>query len=329
MKKIVELKAIKESTEDYDTVERRIKALLKKEIYYPLLRELKMGSSTLKNAKDSSALIDAIRSGQITFYRGTFSGKFSSAISRELKSLGASWDRKNKTFKINQGSLPLDVRIAASSSEFQFTKKLDAIDKKLAEISPAELAEKLKVSDAFDRTLWKVEKDFQASVKGITVAPQLTAKEGKRISAEWQTNMQLYIKDFTEKEIATLRKDMKESAFTGNRYGSMVKTIQESYGVSANKAKFLARQETSLLMAKYKQVRYQESGIDEYYWYHVAGSSKHPVRPIHKALGDAMDNGKKKIYRFSQPPIVDKEGNRKNPGQDYNCRCTARPIVRF
>lgn len=330
MKKIIELKAIKETTEDYETVEKRIKELLKREIYIPLLRELKIPNKTLKNAREEEdALIDAIHRGQITFSKGVFSGRFSAQVSKELKRLGAQWDRKTGTFRILQSSLSLNIRIAVSTSEFRFKEKLSEIDRKLAQIVPEELAGKLKVADAFDRTLWKVEKDFQSSVKNITVAPQLTDKERARVAAEWQDNMHLWIKDFAEKEIIELRKSMQESVFTGNRYGSMVKTIQESYGVSANKAKFLARQETSLLMAKYKQVRYQESGIDEYHWYHVAGSPNHPVRPIHKALGDALVSGKKKVYRFSDPPIVDKDGQRKNPGQDYNCRCTARPIIRF
>lgn len=101
--------------------------------------------------------------------------------------------------------------------------------------------------------------------------------------------------------------------------------IQDSYDVSANKAKLLALQETSLLMGKFKQVRYADSGVQEYRWGCVAGTKNHPVPPWHKALEG-------KIFRWDGPPITSKLGepvHRSNSGEDFNCRCFARPIVRF
>ena len=163
------------------------------------------------------------------------------------------------------------------------------------------------------------------SIKNITVGPQLTKEQAARIADEWQTNMKLWVKDFTEKEILKLRKDVKSSVFTGNRYESMVSKIQKSYGVSANKAKFLARQETSLLMTKFKETRYKDVGVNEYEWRCVAGSKNHPVRPAHKKLEGLR-------FSWDNPPITTAPGEpvrRNNPGQDYNCRCFAKPIVRF
>ena len=206
--------------------------------------------------------------------------------------------------------------------EIRFQEKIAGIDRKLAQILPEELAGKLKTEHLFDRTLWRVESDFQRSVRGITIAPKLTKEQARRISTEWATNMQLWVSDFTKKEILELRENMQKTVFTGNRYGSAVKAIQDSYGVTLDKAKFLARQETNLLMAKYKQTRYQEAGVDYYKWGCVAGSKNHPVRPMHKVLEG-------KIFRWDSPPIVDKLGNRKNPKQDYNCRCFARPMIGF
>lgn len=321
--RVVKLKPIKETTSDYETIEARIKKLLKEEIYGPMLEVLHLPRNILKNEKPGQiAVIDALRTGRITFSQGTFSGRFNSAISKELRSFGAKFDRQSGTYKIQLRDLPLDVSNTARSSEHVFTQKLEAIYKRLAQLSPAEIAGKLKTSDAFDRTLWKTEKDFQASVKNITVAPKLTKLQASRISEEWQNNMQLWITDFTEKQIKTLRKDMKAAVFKGNRYGSLVDSISESYDVTANKAKFLARQETSLLMTKFKQARYQEAGVEEYEWGCVTGSKLHPVRPLHQRLAG-------KTFRWDTPPIVDEQGNRKNPGQDYGCRCFAKPIVRF
>lgn len=326
--RIIELKPIKESAEDFDVAEARIKALFKREIYFPLLRQLGESSKVIQNAKD--ALADALRSGRVTFSRGQFSGQFNAGISKQLKEMGATWDRKNASWKIPKASLPREVQEAISVSEFRFKEKIDQIDKKLAQILPEEIADKIKLSDTFDRALWRTEKGFEASVKGITVPAQITAERRKKIADEWENNFKLYIKDFTQEETTKLRKNLKKAVFAGNRYEAAISTIQKSYGVSASKAKFLARQETSLLMTTYKEARYTDSGIEEYRWgcvhkpkdkspsQHIPGN----VRYYHGLLDG-------RIFRFSQPPVVDQHGNRKNPGADYNCRCFARPIVRF
>jgi SPP1 gp7 family putative phage head morphogenesis protein len=319
--KIIELPPIKESSEDFDKMEAALKEHFKKEIYLPLLKILKYPKKLL-NAKN--ALADALRSGRITYYRGQFSGRFNSEISKELKSYGANWDRKTRTFRLSQSSLPNELRALIAASDRMFRAKIADIDKTLSQILPEEIADKFKSAEFFDSALWKVDKEFKENVKGITITPTLTKAERKKIADDWQNNMNLYIKDWTQKNIKQLRKEMKEIVFTGNRFESAVKTIQKSYGVSARKAKFLARQETNLLMTKFKETRYEESGIFEYKWGCVAGSPNHPVRPWHKALEG-------KIFRFDTPPVTTKPGEpqrRNNPGQDFNCRCFARPIVR-
>lgn len=335
--KIIELKPIKESTEGFQVLEKRIKELWRRELYLPIMAELsKTPKKRLENSKgEYKAIIDALHTGRITFYRGTFSGRFNASITRELRGLGATWDRRQGTFKVPLQSLPPEIRAGVAASEVQFQKKLEKIDKKLGGVLPEEIAAKLKADDLFDRTIWKTETEFQKSVKGITVAPQLTPERRRRIADEWQNNMQLYIQEWTETEIKKLRREMKETVFAGNRYESAVKAIQSSYGVSASKAKFLARQETNLLMTKFKQARYTDSGVDLYRWRCVAGSANHPVRPSHKACDG-------KIFTWTKKREVDLHGAEKsggqikpgqnndcNAGQDYNCRCFAVPIVQF
>lgn len=322
-RRVIELRPIKESTEDYDEIEKRISELFKREIYLPLIREFSESASILKNEK--TALIAAIHSGRITFNRGTFSGRINSAISKEIKSLGGVWSRVEQVWKIPLAQLPMEVQNAISASAFNYQRKIETIDKKLSKIVPEELADKLKIEKLFDSTIWKVDKEFHQTVKGITVAPKLSKEHAKRVAIEWQTNMKLWIKEFTEKQIVELRKDMQATIESGNRYGSAIDKIKASYGVTRRKAKFLAKQETSLLMTKFKEVRYQDAGVNEYRWGCVTGTPAHPVRPWHKALEG-------KTFRWDDPPVTTKPGEaqrRNNPGQDYNCRCFARPVVRF
>ncbi len=318
---MTELQPIRDIPEDYERIERAIEILFRDEIYLPLVRELGAPKQVLRNSLDD--LADAIASGHISFSRGKFTGKFSAAASKELKRLGATWIRKDSAWSLPASRHPIEITNAIHQSISRFEQVLGRIDRKLQQLLPEEIADKVKLTDLFDKSLWKMDKQI---TKQLTVAPELTPKRREEIAEEYTTNMKLYIKDWVEKEIVELRKKVQAKVFSGNRYESMVKIIRDSYGVSQRKAKFLARQETNLLMAKFKTARYTDVGITHYKWRSVVGSPNHPVRPRHKELNDESRAGK--LFRFDDPP-VQADGNKKNPGEDYNCRCVAIPVVRF
>jgi SPP1 gp7 family putative phage head morphogenesis protein len=221
----------------------------------------------------------------------------------------------------------LEIRSAISASAVRFQEKIAAIDKKLREILPEEITGKIKVGHIFDRAIGKIDRDFKKTTQSITVPPILTDERRRRMVDEYQLDLDRWINDFLVEEIVDLREKIQKSVFTGNRYESAIKTIQKSYSVSANKAKFLARQETNLAITKFKEVRYQEVGIEEYFWRCVVGSPAHPVRPMHKALGDRSRSGE--TFKWNDPPITNLAGQRNIPGQDFNCRCVAVPVVKF
>lgn len=326
--KTVEIKPIRENPQDYEVVRKRIEKLFRDEIYLPLTRAMGWNKPILQNSMQD--LMDAISSGRITYYRGSFKGRFSAALSRELRQIGAQWDPKQGAWRIPQSKLPYDIRIAIASSSERFNKTLELIEKKLEDMVPADIAGKIGFKKFFDTTLWKTEKKFQDSVKNITIAPSLTDHQRARIASEYSQNMQLYIQEFTEKEIKELRVQVQKVAFEGQRYEGLAKTIQKSYGVSQNKAKFLARQETSLLMTKYKQTRYQDAGSNEYKWVcrkHPKDTSPNQHTPGNVRYYHGLNDGK--TFSWSEGAPINEKGERKNPGQDYNCYCTAVPIVRF
>lgn len=321
-----------DNQKNYEAIEKKIKDLWRDEIYLPLIRLLGEPVRTLfVNARNDDGLLEAIKTGRITFYRGAFSGRLSASISKDLKALGAQWNTKTRTWRLPQSSLSIEVRNAISASESQFRAKIAGIDKKLAQILPEEVAQKIKISKLFSDTLWKVDGQIRSTLESITIAPSLTKVWREKIADEWQNNMELWIKDWTEKEIVKLRKNLQLSIFAGNRHESAIKIIQASHGASLNKAKFLARQETRLLLTKFKETRYRDAGSEEYIW----GISNHPIQPQNgPPIKGAVrhDHGvlAGKRFKWSNPPVTDKKsGRRNNPGQDFNCRCFAKPIVRF
>lgn len=322
-----ELRPIRETPKDYEAIEEAIVAALRRELYFPLLRVLKKPKATLQNAREDLFL--AISSGRIRYAKGQFTGRFNSTLSKDLRSFGAEWDRKQGSWKVPRLNLPVDIQEAIDLAEEKFLQTARDLDKKLSQILPAEIADRVKLESAFDTTLWRMDERFRENVKAIAVPPNLTPERAKRISEEYTEDMKRYIQEWTEKEIKELREKIQQSAFTGARYEGvvspiedMLKTVDASYGVCKRKAKFLARQETNLLLTKYKEVRYEEVGVRYYRWQCVVGSPNHPVRPMHKDL-----NGK--IFTWDNPPVTSEDGSRNNPGQDFNCRCVAIPLVNY
>jgi SPP1 gp7 family putative phage head morphogenesis protein len=310
---------IVEKESDYKDIQEEIILVLKEAIYAPLVSILKKPVK-FKNASDNLAM--AIMSGQVVFNRGSFTGTFNSKISAELRSIGAKWDNAKKCYKLSSSDLPLDVRLSVSLAKAKADETLNKLDQLLLKLDPKAIAERVNVAPLIDKTMYRYEKDFKKTVESISVKANLTAEQMAEFNKTYTDNLRLYIADFVEKETAELRKNMKKRALSGFRSESAIQEIQKSYGVSYNKAKFLARQETSLALSAFRETRYKSVGLNKYKWKCVAGSPLHPVRSMHK-----IHDGK--IFSWDKPPVVNDKGDRKNPGEDYNCRCVAIPIVEF
>lgn len=316
----LELKPVRLRLDEYEPIERMILLKLKELIYLPLLRELGAKPVVLKNSEQD--VIDAVLDRRIQYVDGHFEGSFGSVLSRELKKLGAVWDRVHKWWRLPLGKVPPDVRSAIGVSYSRLQMMAGEIDAKLGALVPEDIASEFKFEDHFESTAWRTNRSFEESVRSITVAPTFTPEQAKRIASEYSNNLQLYIQDFVTQEIKDLRQEVGRNAISGVRYEGMIGSIQKSYGVTANKAKFLARQETNLLITKMTQIRYEDAGVHEYKWRCVVGSPSHPVRHWHK-----IHDGK--TFTWDNPPQTDEHGGRKNPGQDFGCRCIAIPLVKF
>lgn len=108
----------------------------------------------------------------------------------------------------------------------------------------------------------------------------------------------------------------------GRHVESLRKEFQKSFGASEARAKLWARDQTLKLHAQITQERHAAVGIERYFW---TDSNDERVRVIHAELGDASDAGK--TYAYKDPPVMSEDGRRGNPGEDYQCRCTAYPAI--
>ena len=269
-----------------------------------------------------TVLEKALISGRVQYVGGVFSGKFSAQIAAEIRILGGRFDKRMKIYHIDERVVPSWVKAAATNFRAkakalheQIIKKLDETQKHLDE-----LIERVRIDAT--KTVEKVESGFQKSAQAVPrVFPRLTEESKKLLAKEYNENMKTYIKGFSESAIESLRETVQENAESGARFKSLIEGFRLRYGVSKSKAAFLAQQETSNFMAKYRELRFKEGGVQRYVW-HTAHDEK--VRHRHAELDG-------KIFFYDHPPIVTDHGvvpvRHGNPGQDFRCRCVDAPVI--
>lgn len=299
----------------YARIEAEIKKLFFKTIYADIVRAIRVPKSEITNAIDD-ALYKAVADGRVEYDGQLFTGKFTAAISKRLRDIGAVWRKTG--WHLSPEFMPAEISMALAHADSRYQAIASSLIKTLDTVDVDKAFQDSAIKGSYFKTTGEMNADFLKTLGSATIAPELTVVARQIIAQQWGTNLQLYIKDWMQQNILKLRQQVQANAFAGNRAAKLVKVIQANYGVSQNKAKFLARQETSLLMSKMREQRYTDIGSQTYRW---SGSMDARERPDHKALEG-------KIFRWDSPPVVDKNtGMRAHPGEDFNCRCVAIPII--
>ncbi|MDR3243277.1 MAG: minor capsid protein [Elusimicrobiota bacterium] len=305
----------------WQPLEKELMSVFSEIIYKPIIQ---IASKTLgktwfelSNAR-TGALVNAVKNGKLQYTRdGYFDGKLNATLTKELKSIGAKWDKRKKAFYCPRGNLPFEVRQVMGEAEIKFKDTYKNVDdylyklKDLVEVGQSGLS----FERYFDNAVNGLERDFQQSVRDFSIPPELTDEMRANIASFYSEDMKTYVYKDIRYSIDSIRRQVEENTFAGYRAENLVKIIQREHGVSQNKAIFLARQETSLLMSKFREERFKSAGVQSYDW-STAGDQR--VRETHKRL-----NGRR--FTWDTPPSPD--GYPVHPGIDYNCRCIAVPRV--
>lgn len=122
-----------------------------------------------------------------------------------------------------------------------------------------------------------------------------------------------------------------ENLSKGGRHENLIKTIQERGKVTESRARLIARDQTAKLNAALTKTRTEALGVDLYEW---GGAGDERERKTHSAL-----NGK--TCKYSDPTVYSDDGGKTwkkrksiggfegHPGEDYQCRCVALPVVKW
>lgn len=325
------LKSILYNENWHKKLSRELIDVYKQTIYQPLLDAMSELEPN-QNAKES-AVVRALKSGNIRYWRSGFHGKMSAAISKDLKENGAVW-RAGRWYLID-AQLPTEWRSAINANKSLWQKLMAKIEDKFFSMANnvQSTINNMSLENLGLENIDQVSRQFKKSLGNKMSIKTDLGSEGvrkyvsdpdkaikKQLTREFDLQTKKYSSDFAYEEIIKLRQDLSDMITSGAPRKDVRGYIQSRLNVGKNRARFIARQETALLTNEVKEVKYKQAGIKGYVWY---SQSDGVVRPEHKAL-----NGQEIMW--DNPPIVDKRsGRRAHAGSDYNCRCQQKPIVEW
>lgn len=288
-------------------------------IYKPMFDMLEIKPEKAKNSID--VISQALRDGRIYYAEGGFRAKtkFTAAQSRELLAWGAKYDSYRRMYRIDYNQIPMTVSVALAESEINAQNTITQLDVFLREVEAniPYIVESMVFNEEVVTILDDAGNEVKKNVKHLNIIePELSEAQKQEIAQSYTNNMRYYIKNFAEKRIPEMRQRVQELVLKGYRTDTIEKMLQREFNIMSDKVKFLAQQETSIMLAEYKRVTYQEMGFDKFIWRTIIDGRE---RPRHHEL-----NGQ--IFRYDNPPYVDAGKTRTGlPGQDFGCRCEAVP----
>ena len=108
------------------------------------------------------------------------------------------------------------------------------------------------------------------------------------------------------------------TTFDGASVADLAEALRERFTVDDARAALIARDQTLKLNGQLQRAEQESVGCISYLW---SSSKDERVRDGHSAL-DGLE------FRWSDPPVVDERtGRREHPGQDFQCRCVAIPVL--
>lgn len=136
------------------------------------------------------------------------------------------------------------------------------------------------------------------------------------------------IRSIPEQNLYKIEQIIYQETVVGQTADSIIDQINEVFDVGERRARMIARDQTAKLNSALTKARHQAMGIRAYTWRTVTDER---VRSSH-------DNRNGRVYAYEEEDVgktlsdgrvlLDpKKDNIGNPGEDFNCRCIAEPIL--
>lgn len=226
----------------------------------------------------------------------------------------------------------------------KFNKRVERLRRKYQDLIYAyQSMAKAEAERAYKDAKEKFKRQFERAV-GINILASMSEKGLKEaFEAQIQNNVTL-IKSIPEKYFSDIQ-TMVIANITGQKKfeGGIIQALEDMTGITRDKAKLVARDQTQKAISTYSHMRMQNVGVIGYQWHNsrdkrVAGNPHglYPnVDPRSKFHGDHWER-EGKYYLFhpmkNPPKAPDGKPFRQPPpdgapGMSINCRCFAEPVL--
>jgi SPP1 gp7 family putative phage head morphogenesis protein len=138
----------------------------------------------------------------------------------------------------------------------------------------------------------------------------------QQIEGVVEKNVQL-IGEAGKKYLETIQANVQKAILEGRGTKELAKILEENTGASKNKARLWASDQLKKAHAEISRTTQRAAGFEEYIW---RTQKDGRVMDMHAHL-----EGTKQ--RYDDPPVTNENGDRNNPGEDYNCRCFSEPAL--
>lgn len=292
-------------------------------IYIPLLQILHNKRYVAYNSKDE--LLEALESG-VVYYDNRAQGfratkRFNNKVAKRLEDMGAKFNARQKCYKISFDKLPTSLLVAIAQSDAQFSKRIELIRAFLTEVEGniELITESMVFDDQLSTVLSDAGQQIRQTVRRLhIIEPELSPMQRQVFIDKYTNNIRTKIKSWTPQQMQSMRQKIEKLVLDGFREDAVERLFLQENNKFASRAKFWARNETSLVLSEFKRQQYTAMGFTRFVWKTRKDST---VRDDHREL-------ESRIFSYDNPPIIDKRtGQTGLPGQAYNCRCVAIPVV--
>ncbi|WP_051074109.1 minor capsid protein [Rhizobium freirei] len=153
---------------------------------------------------------------------------------------------------------------------------------------------------------------------GLELPDFWSARLREIVAASTKEATQL-IRTIPERFLSQVQGQTMRAITSGRGMADLTPFLAKKYGQNLRKAKNVALDQTRKAYSNLSAQRMQDAGVEEFEWRHSHGG--HDPRKQHQGW-----NGK--VFRYDDPP-VDETFGPVLPGQAINCKCFARPRLKF
>ena len=221
------------------------------------------------------------------------------------------FERDLKVVSVQVGKIINNHKLKGHNDVHPLIMKLLAYKDRLGDFSEAVAKKFVQKIAVMNMKEWQA----QSRVIGKEFEKEIKSDQIQGLLKDIEANAKHYIQKLPQDAVDKVKEYSMDALMKGERWEVVQERIMQIPGMNYRHAKLVARTEGAIAASKVTMARAQAIGCTKFIWRAVLDNR---TRPSHRAM-----NGK--VCEFNNPPIV--EGQPLIPGQIYNCRCHAEPII--